>query len=99
PWSKVRKRKTAFYARIQAMVAEIADLPSIKVALQEVSRLLHCPVALVGGARPILATTAGDTETINLAQFPNETLEQIKSIVVANEIAEAMPAMHAMMKR
>lgn len=97
PWSNVRKRKTAFYARIQTTVAELADLASVDQALERVSSLLRCSVALVGGSRPI-AATAG-SEAVELAQFPHEYLEGLTSIVVAREIAQTMPHTHRVMRQ
>lgn len=97
PWSKVRKRKTAFYQRIHATVAELADLPSADMALDRVSALLRCPVALVGGWRPLLAT-AGDG-AIEMAQFPHDELARIDRILVASEIKQAMPEAYRRMQQ
>jgi hypothetical protein len=96
PWSKVRKRKTAFYDRIRGMIAEIADLGSVNQVVSRLADTLRCPVALVGGNRPVFAA-AGDTPA--LAEFPSDELHKIDHIVVANEIAEAMPRTHALMKQ
>jgi DNA-binding protein Fis len=96
PWSKIRKRKTAFYDRIRGMIAEIADLGSVNQVVGRLADTLRCPVALVGGNRPVLAS-AGNTPA--LAEFPSEELHKIDHIVVANEIAEAMPRTHALMKQ
>jgi DNA-binding protein Fis len=97
PWSTVRQRKTAFYARIQATVAELADLASVDQALERVSGLLHCSVALVGGPRPVLATAG--SEGLQIAQFPHDMLENVNHIVVAREIAQTMPQTHQMMQQ
>lgn len=97
PWSKVRQRKTVFYRRIQATVAELAGLPSVRAALFRVSGLLNCPVALVGGWRPILAM-AGEG-AIEMAQFPHEPLNKIEHIVVANEIKHSIPEMYQWMQQ
>ncbi|HLQ24486.1 MAG TPA: helix-turn-helix domain-containing protein [Acidiferrobacterales bacterium] len=106
PWSKVRKRKTAFYGRIQAIIAEIADLRSVREILQLLANTLRCPVALVGGPRPMVAAIEGPQpavatarEALTLAEFPREALEKIDRIVIAHEIAEAMPQTYALMKR
>lgn len=96
PWSTVRKRKTAFYARIQAIIAEIAQLPTVNKIVQSLSEALHCPVVLIGGPKPAIAM-AGDA--FSVARFPHEELRKIDHIVVANEIAEANPDMFALMKR
>jgi DNA-binding protein Fis len=96
PWSKVRQRKTAFYKRIQAIVAEIAQLPTVNKILQSLSETLHCPVVLVGGPKPAIAM-AGDAFTA--ARFPREALKKIDHIIVANEIVEADADMFALMKR
>jgi hypothetical protein len=106
PWSKVRKRKTVFYARIQAIIAEIADLRSVREILQLLADTLRCPVALVGGPRPMIAviqasqpTVATAREALMLAEFPREALQKIDYIVIAQEIEEAMPDTYALMNR
>ena len=86
PWSKVRRRKTAFYQRIQATIAEFAGLPSVDAALERVAKILNCPVALVGGWRPVLA--AAGEGSLELAQFPHDTVAGIDRIVVAGEIRD-----------
>lgn len=95
PWSKVRKRKTAFYDRIRAMIAEVADLGSVNQALERLADTLRCPVALVGGPRPVLAATGAP----QMAALPIAQLRGIDHIIVANEIADRMPEMHAAMKQ
>ena len=95
PWSKVRKRKTAFYDRIRAMVAEIADLGSASKIIDRLANTLRCPAALVGGNKPILALADGSQ---NLARFPLDELHNCDHIIVANEIADTMPALSARMK-
>src|SRR5207237_338090 len=82
PWSKIRKRKTAFYASIQAMITEIADLRTVKGIVGHLSYTLECPVVLLGGPQPA-ATMAG--EALGVARFPMDELRKIDQIVVANE--------------
>lgn len=96
PWSNVRKRKTAFYKRTQALIAEIADMPSVTTIVQRISDALRCPVVLIGGPRPALAMAG---EALGVARFPLEELKKIDHILVANEIAEANPDRFALMKR
>ncbi len=96
PWSKLRKRKTAFYGRVRAMIAEIADLGSPQEVLNRLALTLHCPVALIGGGRPILAF-AGAAH--RMAQFPRAELQNVAHIVVANEIAHELPAVADTMQR
>jgi hypothetical protein len=102
PWSKVRKRKTAFYQRIQATIAEIADLPSVREILEHLAKVLHCQVALIGGPRPLVALVEGQESSLSsqlaLSQFPREALQRVNHIVVANEIADSLPELHALMK-
>ncbi len=92
----MRKRKTAFYSRIRAMIAEITDLGtgSITQALERVVDILHCPVALVGGPKPVLA---GSTQA--MAGVPLNILYGIDQIVVANEIEDVRPEMYRVMKQ
>jgi DNA-binding protein Fis len=96
PRSKVRARKTAFYDRIRAMVAEIADLGSVNQVMNRLADTLHCSAALVGGGRPVLATAGNATQ---LADFPREELTKIDRILVANEIADSRPETFSVMKR
>ncbi len=103
PWSKVRKRKTAFYARIQATVAEIADLPSVKEILEHLAKTLHCQVALIGGPRPLVSLVDGQASSLSaqmaLSEFPRAALQRVDRIVVGNEIADRSPELHALMKQ
>ena len=81
----MRRRKTAFYKRIQATMAEFADLPSVDAALERVAEVLRCPVALVGGWRPVFA--AAGEGSLELAQFPHDVVAKVDRIVVAREIS------------
>jgi hypothetical protein len=100
PWSKMRKRKTAFYARIQATIAEIADLRSVQEVLDLIASTLRCQVALIGGIRPMVALVQGQkiAASHRLADFPREALLQVDHIVVANEVADSRPELHALLK-
>ena len=88
PWSKERRRKTAFYGRIRQLVAEIADLASSGEILDRLATTLGCPVALVGPDLPILAEVGGSRR---MAEIPRQVLDGIDQIVVANEIADSNP--------
>ncbi len=96
PWSKVRARKTAFYDRIRAMIAEIADLGSVREAVHRLADTLRCPVALVSSGKPVLAVAGGAQPMV---AFPLEQLRQIDRIVVANEIADTAPQTCALMRQ
>ena len=96
PWSKVRARKTAFYDRIRAMTAEIADLGSVREATHRLSETLGCSVALVSTGKPVLAVAGGAQQMV---AFPLEQLRNIDRIVVANEIADSAPATYALMRQ
>jgi len=96
PWSKIRKRKTAFYKRIQSLIAEIAEMSSVQRIIHSISNTLRCPVALIGGPTPSLAIAG---EAFGIARFPLEELRKVSHILVANEITETMPTMYAAMKR
>lgn len=103
PWSKVRKRKTAFYRRIQATIAEIAELKSVNEILDMLAQALHCQVALLGGARPVVSLAHGqrfdDRDNLLPSKFPQSELQKIEHIIVANEIADSMPELCRLMKR
>ena len=95
PWSKVRKRKTAFYGRIRAMIAEIADLGSVNEVINRLADTLRCPIAFLGGPKPVLAMGSAAM----MGQFPLVELRKIDHIIVANEIADVIPETHTLMRR
>lgn len=95
PWSKIRKRKTAFYNRIRAMIAEIADLGAVNNAVERLAETLRCPVALVSTNKSILAV-AGESQ--NMPEISRDILHKYDHIVVANEIADSAPETYAAMK-
>lgn len=95
PWSKVRARKTAFYDRIRAMIAEVADLGSVREAVQRLSSTLGCSVALVSTGKPVLAVAGGAQQMVT---FPLAQLRNIDRIVVANEIADSSPETYHIMR-
>lgn len=102
PWSRTRKRKTEFYRRIQATIAEIAEMHSVKEVLDSIANTLRCQVALVGGLRPQVAFADGQELVIDdesPPSFPREALQKVNHIVVANEIAERQPELYGLMKR
>ncbi|MFL6713330.1 MAG: histidine kinase N-terminal 7TM domain-containing protein [Sulfurifustis sp.] len=102
PWSRTRKRKTEFYRRIQATIAEIAEMHSVKEVLNSIANTLRCQVALVGGLRPQVAFVDGQELVIDddsPPSFPREALKNVKHIVVTNEVAERQPELYELMKR
>lgn len=103
PWSKVRKRKTAFYQRIQATIAEIAELKSVNEILDMLASAFRCQVALIGGPRPAVALVNGQRldakNDPTLSRFPLDALKGVGHIVVANEIEGRLPELYEMMKR
>lgn len=86
PWSKLRRRKTAFHDRMRSLIAEIADLPSVQDALQRISDTLGCPALILGLPRPVYAGNAA-----TMAGLATADLKSIDHIVVANEIADCDP--------
>lgn len=102
PWSHARKRKTEFYRRIQATIAEIAEMHSVKEVLNSIANTLCCQVALIGGLRPQVAFVDGQEQVIDddsPPSFPREALRKISQVVVADEVAERQPELHRLMKR
>ncbi len=93
PWSKLRQRKTAFHDRIRALIAEIADLPSVQEALERISETLGCPALILGLHRPVMAGNAAE-----MARLDTADLKQIDQIVVANEIAHRDPLTYHRLK-
>lgn len=96
PWSKLRKRKTAFYQRIQNVLQEMAELPTVQQAVDTLSTVFRGPVALVQPSRRILSAASGAGQ---LASIPKTELKGIDHIVVAYEIAESHPALFESMQR
>lgn len=101
PWSRMRKRKTEFYRRIQATIGAIAELNSVREIAQLIAETLRCQLALVGAPQPVTAF-ARHQETQKdvplLAQFPLEQLRKVEQIVVAQEIAESDAELHRTMQ-
>ncbi|MDA8362529.1 MAG: hypothetical protein M0Z84_01635 [Gammaproteobacteria bacterium] len=95
PWSKLRGRKTAFYARIQAMIRELAGLKSVKEAIARLADTLGCPVVLVGAHKGVLAMSAPSAAS----GFPESALQPLKHIVVADEVAERHPSLYEAMRQ
>lgn len=100
PWSRVRKRKTEFYRRIQATIGAIAELRSVREIAQLIAETLRCQVALVGGPQPVTAFARQQDmqkDVFLLAQFPLEQLQKVEQIVVAHEIADSDRELHRIM--
>ena len=95
PWSKLRGRKTAFYARIQAMIGELAELRSVKEAIARLAQTLGCPVALIGAHKGVLAMSAASAPY----GFPESELQPLRHIVVADEVADRQPSLYAAMRQ
>jgi hypothetical protein len=95
PGSPVRRRKTAFYDRIRALIAELADLPSVNQAINRLADTLQCPVVLLGSNRPVVAAVGGAQ---NMALIPTSALHRYDHIVVASEIADTDAATYTAMK-
>ncbi len=95
PWSKLRRRKTAFYGRIQDMIGELAELKSVKEAVVRVGQTLECPVVLFGACKGVVASSVPSPITA----FPADELRSIQRIIVTNEIADRLPSTHAVMRR
>ncbi|MDH3280643.1 MAG: hypothetical protein OEQ18_05895, partial [Gammaproteobacteria bacterium] len=93
PWSKRRRRKTAFHDRIRSLIAEIADLQSVQEALQRISDTLGCPALILGLQRPVYAGNAA-----TMAHLDAADLRAIDHIVVANEIADRDPHTYQRLK-
>ncbi len=94
PWSRARRRKSAFHDGIRRLIAEIADLPSASQIVQRLSDTLRCPVALLGPSKPVFAGEAA----AEMARLSGERLANIDQIVVAHEIADSRPQVYQDMK-
>lgn len=95
PWSRLYKRKTALYRRIERMIAELGDSRSIKDIVKRLSDTFQCPVVWIGELRP-MAATAG--EAPEMTRFPRAELAKIDRLLIAHQIPRALPATYALMK-
>lgn len=102
PWSRVRRRKSVFYRRIQETLSEIAALRSVREVLDRLAKTFSCHVALIGGVRPILALANDEPTEAHepplVATFPRDALTAIRTITVADEIAHRDPNLYNLMK-
>lgn len=101
PWSKIRKRKSAFYQRIQATIAAIAELRSVREITQLIANTLHCQLALIGGPQPVTAFVGGqekNRDELPLSKFPRGILEEVERITVAQEVADIDPELYRAME-
>jgi hypothetical protein len=96
PWSNTRRRKTAFYDRLRAAIAEIAHIDHVGGMVQRVSDTLQCPIALVSGATPSFAMVG---DALSIARFPISELRKIDQMTVAEEIVQTAPATYELMRR
>lgn len=96
PWSKVRKRQTAFYTRIRKLIAEIAGLKSAQEVLDRLAEVLRCPVALISRSKVIIAPVGSAPP---LHRFPRRELRGFDQIVVAREIIDSDAKRYALMAR
>jgi len=95
PGTKLRKRKTAFYGRIQALIGEFAELRSVREAIARLAETLQCPAAVIGARKGVIAaSTSGQ-----LVTFPDAALRNIDRILVAHEIADRLPDTYAAMRQ
>lgn len=96
PWSRVRQRKTVFYARIRKLIAEIAALPSVKEAVGLLAETFSCPIVLLDNKYQVVAA-AGHTR--NMSALPASTLMPLTHITVRDELASRMPEVQQTMQR
>lgn len=103
PWSKVRKRKKAFYRRVQTLIADKNGPRPITELLKSLANTLGCPVALIGGPSLLYADASNEpastTNQPRLSEFPRDTLQGIDSIIVAHEISDSAPTLYALMRQ
>lgn len=95
PWSKLCKRKTALYRRIERMIAELGDSYSSKDIVNRLSDTFLCPVVWIGGLRP-MAARAGEAPEIT--RFPRAELGKIHRLLITHQIAQSRPDTHVLMK-
>lgn len=95
PWSRLKKFKTRLYAQLVRFRRGIPRFRTIEQLLNRLAGILGCPVALIG-PRISLYSMPGDSP---LTDLPLPALRDINQMVVANEIRETSPQLHALMVR
>jgi len=92
PWSKVRRRQTAFYDRIRSLISEIADLRSPDKIVGQLAQAFTCPVALLSSGKTI---TSDEGAAKTMGNLPRSSLNSLKQIVVTDEIRDTEPQLFA----
>lgn len=94
PWSKARKLKKAFYARITALSHEVPQFRSIDGLIRGLADIVKCPVALLGSRN---AGFLSGEDAARMSTFPVTDLIRIDQMRVANEIRGKFPREHKLM--
>jgi Bacterial regulatory protein, Fis family len=95
PWSDTYRRKSALYNRIRELIARVGDFGSVKQVVRQLSDVLQCPIALMDRAQ--VAAQSG--ASLEITNFPRDTLLGIDNMVVAHELTRSRPQLHALMTR
>ncbi|HEX9627240.1 MAG TPA: helix-turn-helix domain-containing protein [Acidiferrobacterales bacterium] len=95
PGSRVRRQKTAFYRRLLEFLQTCPPVGSKQEIVDRLSELLGCPVALANGRTSCRSGDSGEL----MAQIPLDMLETNNRIIIAQEIRNAHPQVHALMER
>lgn len=90
PWSRNRRERVAFRARIDATADQAREQRTPHELLERLRETLHCAVALASSSRPLMAA-AGLPVTV--AEFPREALKEITTTTVRDEIRDTNPAL------
>ena len=96
PWSRTRKGKIALYQLLAALAREIPKIESTEKLLSRFSKILGCPVFLVGRGLGFFSSTDLHGSAY---RFPKPALNKIHRVTVADEIRDTEPEISALMKR
>jgi len=95
PWSKLRKRSTAFHRRIQDCISALDQTKGVQDSLGTISRVLQCPLAIVSQGDPVVA---GGPAAFRMTTMPEEFLHANDDFVVQREVATVDPGLGEAMK-
>lgn len=99
PGSKVRRRKSEFYRRVQGLVTQITEDGSVENVLGDLTNAMDSPVAVISDHQktPASASSSQPADKADLLRFPLEELRRVDHMTVADEIADSAPKLYRLM--
>ncbi len=95
PWSKFRRRTTAFHRRVQNCISALDQTKGVQDSLGTISRMLQCPLAIVSEDDPVVA---GGPAASRMTAIPKEFLRDTDDFVVQREVVDVDHNLGAAMK-